>query len=118
MPPELPLPERVPSPVEQGVFASVGLVLGGVTVVAMSEMYPPRPNILSLLLIPAVATVSLLVLLVAAIAIYRRLGELSTQWFVGGYVLAMALWGSLLVGEETVAFVRDRMPSNLGVAGV
>jgi len=118
MPPEPPPTERVPSPLAQGLFATVGLVLGGVTVMALSEMYPPRAGLLSLLLIPAVAALSLLVLLVAAIVIYRRTGELPTQWFVAGYVVAMVLWGSVLVGEETVAFVRDRMPSNLGVAGV
>ncbi len=109
--------ERVLTPLAQGLFATVGLALGGATVITLSEMYPPRPGPIWLVL-PAVAAVSLIVLLVISIAIYRRVGELATQWFVVGYAAAMMLWGSVLIGEETVAFVRDRMPSTLGVAGV
>jgi hypothetical protein len=106
------------TPVAQGMFATVGSALGALTVVVLCEMYPPRPGLISLLLIPAVATVSLLVLLAVSIAIHRRVGELATQWFVVGYAAAMLVWGSLVLGEETIALVRDRIPSTLGVAGV
>lgn len=120
--PEMPLEEqatteRSPTPTAHALSAAVGLVLGGITIVTLSEMYPPRPGPVWLLL-PAVATTSLLVLLVIAIALHRRVGELATQWFVVGYAIAMLLWGSVLVGEQTVAAVRDRIPSTLGVAGV
>ena len=114
---EQPTTERSPTPTAHALFAAVGLALGGITVVTLSEMYPPRPGPVWLLL-PAVATTSLLVLLVIAIALHRRVGELATQWFVVGYAIAMLLWGSVLVGEQTVAAVRDRIPSTLGVAGV
>jgi hypothetical protein len=116
-PEEQPTTERVPTPIMHGLFAAVGLALGGVTVVTLSEMYPPRPGPVWLLL-PAVAATSLLVLLAIGAVLYRRVGELATQWFVVGYAVAMLLWGSVLVGEQTVAAVRDRIPSTLGVAGV
>lgn len=69
------------------------------------------------MLLPAIGVASLLALLGGAIAAYRRGGERPAQWMLVGYVVVMLLWGTIAVTEQTVAFVRSRIPSTLGVAG-
>lgn len=106
-----------PTPRQLGTFATLGFAVGAATVGTLWRLYPPPPGP-KWMVLPTIAVCSLLALLAATLVTHRRRGELAAQWLLVGYAVAMLLWGTVAVSEETVSYVRGHISSSLGVAGV
>jgi hypothetical protein len=90
-----------------------GLGLGALTVRWVASLYPPTRDHWWPLV--AVATASMVVILVlyltATVLDVRRAGD----WLVLGYTAALLIAASVVITEGFVSMVRDRVPESIGV---
>ena len=95
------------------VSASLGSLVGGLTVAGVYELYPPVKG--DVWPIPTLAVGSIvLVLLLYVIA--ARLDVLRVgDWFVLGYAGMLVVAASLVMTREVVGTLRAHVPENLGV---
>jgi hypothetical protein len=95
------------------VSATVGFLVGGLTVVGVYLLYPPAKDDLwplSTLAVTSVATVLLLYVTTARFGVLR-LGD----WLVLGYASALVLAAGVVMTREMVGTLRALVPQSLGV---
>jgi len=97
-----------------GFGSLVGVLMGALTAAGTYTLYPPAPR--KPWPLAALGGGSLIVVVVLYL-VSARLGRLRAgDWLVLGYAIALVLAAALVMSQETLQFLRDHVPQNLGVA--
>jgi len=98
-------------PIDLAATSAVGFIVGGLTAAAVYVSYPPHGQ--TPILAAGVGSVLLIVVLYLAVARLARLR--AADWLIVGYAVALVGVTAFFIMIEGVQFLRDHVPSHLGV---
>ncbi len=90
------------------IVMGLGLLFGGLTSGGMWALMPGAPGAAQWPE-PVIGVGSALVLVIAYVVIARRIGATVADWFAFGYVIALVIFGGLLMGGEIFQALRDHV---------
>jgi len=100
-------------PVDLAATSTVGFVVGAFTAATVWASYPPVHGGRVLILVTGIGSILLIAALYLIVARLARLR--AADWLIVGYALALVGVAAFYMMVEGVQFLRDRVPSHLGV---
>src|SRR5712691_13126415 len=104
--------DSFPIPLDLAATGTGGFIVGVITAAAVYAAYPPVHG-RAPILIAGVASVLLIAVLYLALARLARLR--AADWLIVGYALALVGVTGVVMAVEGMQFLRDHVPSHLGV---
>ena len=99
-------------PVDLATTSAVGFVVGGLTAATVYASYPPVHGHAPIL---AASLGSMLLIAVLYLVVARLARLRAADWLIVGYALALVGVATLYMMVEGIQFLRDHVPSHLGV---